>query len=238
MARWGLRHRFELTRLETAGVLISVAAALSGVFLLGVYAGSGLGGRQLASEGQVVTLPVAPVSEEPAERNEPTIDDTVGTSARLATAPSGETALPGPRGERPEPTVSAGRIEGRVPATTEGSEPAPGAGAKREPAPPAPTPKTRAALAGNKPAPGLPGSAGGGNWSVQVSASRDPSTADAMLRRLRAKGYDAYVVRVRRQGGTFFRVRVGRYASMEQASQMVTRLRREREVPEAFVASD
>ena len=36
----------------------------------------------------------------------------------------------------------------------------------------------------------------------------------------------------------YYRVRVGHYASMEHASQMVARLRREPGVPEAFVASD
>jgi len=73
---------------------------------------------------------------------------------------------------------------------------------------------------------------------VQVTATRDPRTADDVLKRLRARGYDAYIVRVRREGATFYRVRVGHFPSMEYASQLVSRLRREPGVPEAFVASD
>ena len=41
------RFRFELTRLELAGVVVSTAASLFIVFLLGVYAGRGLGDRRL-----------------------------------------------------------------------------------------------------------------------------------------------------------------------------------------------
>ena len=77
-----------------------------------------------------------------------------------------------------------------------------------------------------------------GTWSVQVTATRESRTAEDLLKRLRGKGYDAYIVRARREGAIFYRVRVGHYASMEHASQMVSRLRREPGVPEAFVASD
>ena len=73
---------------------------------------------------------------------------------------------------------------------------------------------------------------------MQVSATRDPRTADGVLRRLKAKGYDAFVLKVRRRGETFYRVRVGHYVSLEEAQQVVSRLRREPGVPEAFVASD
>jgi cell division septation protein DedD len=73
---------------------------------------------------------------------------------------------------------------------------------------------------------------------VQVTATLDRRTADDMVRRLRAKGFDAYVVRAPRQGKTYYRVRVGRFPSAEYAGQMVSRLRREPGVPEAFVASD
>jgi len=88
------------------------------------------------------------------------------------------------------------------------------------------------------PASSLPASVPGGEWCVQVSATRDPHTADDVLKRLKGKGYDVYIVKARRDGAMYYRVRVGHYASMEHASQMVARLRREPGVPEAFVASD
>ena len=54
-----------------------------------------------------------------------------------------------------------------------------------------------------------------------------------LLRSVRAGGFKA-----RRQGKTYYRVRVGHFPSAEYAGQMVSRLRREPGVPEAFVASD
>ena len=84
----------------------------------------------------------------------------------------------------------------------------------------------------------MPPSTAGGEWSVQVTATREAHTADDLVKRLRARGYEAYIVRARREGATYYRVRVGHFPSMEHASQMVSRLRREPGVPEAFVASD
>jgi len=41
-----------------------------------------------------------------------------------------------------------------------------------------------------------------------------------VLRRLRTKGYDAFVLKIRRRGETFYRVRVGHYVSLEEAQQV------------------
>lgn len=271
MAGKGTRHRFELSRLEIAGVVVSAVAGLFVVFMLGIYAGRGMTDRRLDGGEQIVRLPVAPAAEQtPAAEERLTFYDTLGQDERAGDRrdePGGDVAkaeAPKPAGEasaasRPEPAASAepSREEARKPATGEKPEaekaaaavakapaeeprraaaptPSPAALAKsaRSPAPPA-TARVAVALA-----PATPRSQAKGEWSVQVSASRDPRTADAVLRRLRAKGYDAYVLRVRRRGETFYRVRVGHYASIEDAQQVVSRLRREPGVPEAFVASD
>jgi len=73
---------------------------------------------------------------------------------------------------------------------------------------------------------------------VQVSATRDRRTAENLVQRLTARGYQAYVVKIPRQGEIFYRVRVGHYPTLEAANREVVRLRREPGVPEAFVASD
>jgi len=75
-------------------------------------------------------------------------------------------------------------------------------------------------------------------WSVQVSATKDAATADALVASLRSKGYDAYQVTIRRDGVSLYRVRVGAYASLEQAVNQAKRLRRERDVREAVIVSD
>jgi cell division septation protein DedD len=267
MAGKGTRHRFELSRLEIAGVLVSATAGLFVVFLLGIYAGRGLAERHLDIGQQIVRMPVAPAAEQtPGGEEGLTFYDTLGRDERVAkgdghpvvvppddapiTAPAHERAKPAeiPPAAKPaeaEPTPKAEKVEkAEAPPKAE-----PPVVAKQVPPPPtpafaknehAPTPPStaRVAVALAPAAVPTPRGATRGDWSVQVSATRDPRTADGVLRRLKTKGYDAFVLKVRRRGETFYRVRVGHYGSLEEAQQVVSRLRREPGVPEAFVASD
>jgi len=248
------RFRFELSRLELAGVVVSTAASLFIVFLLGVYAGHGLGDRRLDDAERIVRLPVAPAAAEetPAPEEDLTFDDTLGDDDHPAKAASAGHPPAGDMGhERSTESATHDRGAGDAAAVERlaaGEHAAPPAHGAPTPAPTAgrgaaggPRPaEASVALAIAKPPPasGAGSPSENGAWSVQVTATREPHTADDLLKRLRAKGYDAYIVRARREGAMFYRVRVGHYPSMERASQMVSRLRREPGVPEAFVASD
>jgi hypothetical protein len=66
-----------------------------------------------------------------------------------------------------------------------------------------------------------------GTWSVQVAAIRAASTAGGIARRLRKRGYEAYVVKMKGGGENVYRVRIGHYRSFEDAKRMMSRLRRE-----------
>ncbi|MCC6847293.1 MAG: SPOR domain-containing protein [Deltaproteobacteria bacterium] len=265
MAGKGTRHRFELSRLEIAGVLAGATAALFVVFLLGMYAGRGLAERPGDAGQQIVRMAVAPAVEQtPGADGDITFDHTLDRGARGDGHAEGPGAHPGA-----ERAVAAAPVE-TAPAKTRAEVPvvkapelAPtpytaevaaaakrGAGAaaaapsatpatkvEQRPTPPA-TARVAVALAPAAAPTPVARTGAKGDWSVQVSATRDPRTADGVLRRLRGKGYDAFVLKVRRRGETFYRVRVGHYASLEEAQRVVTRLRREPGVPEAFVASD
>ena len=280
MAGKGTRHRFELSRLEIAGVVVSAVTGLFVVFLLGIYAGRGLGDRRPDDGERIVRVPVAPAVEQtPAPGGELTFYDTLGRPGGVAkpgsdagarpaaappaaavaqapaaalapekkpepladddsdaeAAPSERAAVPQPEvGAKPEPPMKVAKEDHRRPAAA----PSPAVQkAERAPTPPS-TARVAVALAPNAAATPAVRTGARGDWSVQVSATRDPRTADAILRRLKTKGYEAFVLKVRRRGETFYRVRVGHYASLEEAQQVVTRLRREPGVPEAFVASD
>ena len=278
MAGKGTRHRFELSRLEIAGVMISATAGLFVVFLLGIYAGRGMADRRADGGEQIVRLPVAPAVEQtPGTEDGLTFYDTLGQADRVAKAdghggaehhvvvpPADEAPIAGlPRGRgadaaakpvesepvaksaepaakpdapvKMEPAAKLAKEEPVHQAPVPAPSPAAAAKVERAPSPPS-TARVAVALApAAAPTPRPPSK---GDWSVQVSATRDPRTADGVLRRLRGKGYDAFVLKVRRRGETFYRVRVGHYGSLEEAQQVVSRLRREPGVPEAFVASD
>jgi len=281
MAGKGTRHRFELSRLEIAGVLVSATAGLFVVFLLGIYAGRGLAERRGDEGQQIVRMAVPPAAEQtPGTEDGLTFYDTLGGGPRgakgeareadrpaIAPAPENLPAAAPPhehvkpatdvqvaKPAEPEPTAKAEKVENaekteKAEVVVKAPEPPPQM-AKREPVPaptpgraersPSPPSTARVAVAlapATAPTP-VTRTGAKGDWSVQVSATRDPRTADEVLRRLKGKGYDAFVLKVRRRGETFYRVRVGHYASLEEAQVVVSRLRREPGVPEAFVASD
>ncbi|MCC6765017.1 MAG: SPOR domain-containing protein [Deltaproteobacteria bacterium] len=261
MAGKGTRHRFELSRLEIVGVLASATAALFVVFLLGMYAGRGLVERAGESGQQIVRRAVAPAVEQtPGADDDLTFygildqpeggrgegrDAHAGSERAAATAPSA--AAPAKAREdvqvakEPEPTPTPYQAGVAAAPRREPVQAMPSATpvlkVEQRPTPPA-TARVAVALAPAAAPTPVTRTGAKGDWSVQVSATRDPRTADGVLRRLKSKGYDAFVLKVRRRGETFYRVRVGHYASLEEAQQVVTRLRREPGVPEAFVASD
>ena len=76
-------------------------------------------------------------------------------------------------------------------------------------------------------------------WSIQVGVTPDRDAAEALALRLEQLGYSAYVVPFPRNGDSpLYHVRVGRYASMEDAIQTAKRLRTEPGVNDAVVVSD
>jgi cell division septation protein DedD len=82
------------------------------------------------------------------------------------------------------------------------------------------------------------GRVGSGTWSVQVNATQDRGVADRLIADLRARGYDAFIVTQAREGAVWYRVRVGRLRSLEEANALVVELKEREGLPHAFVASD
>ena len=58
-----------------------------------------------------------------------------------------------------------------------------------------------------------------GKFTLQLSSFQDRNEADAFLSSVKAAGYSAYVTEAEVSGkGTFYRVRMGKYASLEAAN--------------------
>ncbi len=72
-------------------------------------------------------------------------------------------------------------------------------------------------------------------WTVQVNATRDMQEASALVAKLCAGGYEAYVVLGPVRGETWYRIRVGRFPSPEKAKEMEERLRRVDGLEAAYV---
>ncbi|MCW5893825.1 MAG: SPOR domain-containing protein [bacterium] len=136
----------------------------------------------------------------------------------------------------PTPRAATGtaRAAAPIPTTPAAATRPAGAAATTAPAArPATPPGAMVALA-QPPAPAAPKRP---TWTVQASPTRDKQEADRLLAALKARGYDANVVTVRRDGDVWYRLRVGRYASPEQATEAMRKLRGAG-VSHAFVASE
>jgi hypothetical protein len=83
-------------------------------------------------------------------------------------------------------------------------------------------PLARVATTPPESAPGTPGSSGGSTYAVQLLAVKSAPQVDALLGRLKVMGFDARVVR---DTSGLFKVRVGHYATREEAQQTQRRLK-------------
>jgi len=83
-----------------------------------------------------------------------------------------------------------------------------------------------------EPARGAPG------YTVQVLATRKEADAEALIKKLKARGYEAHVKRVSDGQTSWYRVRVGRFGGFGDARAMADRCRRELGLEQAFVSTE
>ena len=78
----------------------------------------------------------------------------------------------------------------------------------------------------------------GEKWSVQVSAGSAKDIAGSLVERLKANGYDGYVIQAEVKGQTYYRVRVGRFATREEAESVRRSLALEEGYRDAYLTGD
>lgn len=72
-------------------------------------------------------------------------------------------------------------------------------------------------------------------WVIQVRSTTDRSQADTLTRALVVDGYQAFVVPAEIDGTTWYRVRVGRYRSRDDAETVERRLARRGDIEQTWV---
>jgi len=242
-----------LRLLDRLVLLVAWLVTSAVVYVLGYYVGKGTPARHAAIEERAVRLPVTstppPEGQRPKEAKEfPSfyqalpagerpVDVARGTPvtappaavattlARTTTTVARATAPPTlPR--TPPPSVVPSTTVPRAAATTSTTlvRTPPTTIAPRPPA----TPPTTI----------VPRASGRGGYTVEASPTRSRSEAEQLMATLRRRGYDATLVQVERDGDTWYRLRVGRYASSEQATDTMRKLRDVEGVTHVFVATD
>ena len=238
MAREG-GGRFEFGWFGILGMFFVFTVGSAVIFFLGIYVGKGLQENRLAREERVVRLPMSPAegsaesaqnethSSEQVAQAQPAATASVNLAVRSAVEPAATanplavaTAAPLPAATPPRALAEAVRPTAAS-APVVRSTPAADAFAKADQL--RPTAKVG------------PGSKA---WSVQVNATKDEATADRLVARLTELGYQSFIVRVRLGDETWYRVRVGRFPTMEAATAVVMRLKNEERYSRAFLVNE
>ena len=215
------------------------------IFLCGVLVGRGVRAERAAVDSaMIVDAPVADATSTtgggaPSTANDPraalpprAVDDDLSYTKRLGqTQQVVEDLKPAPA----QNTASA--PGGVVDAPMPNPRPAPVATVAPPPAPkPAPpvapgttttTTTTTATAPPPRPAPPAPAAASKAAFVVQLAALNSRGEADAMAKKLTARGYEAYVQGPATGAPSVFRVRVGNYQTRREAESVAARIEKE-----------
>jgi cell division septation protein DedD len=77
----------------------------------------------------------------------------------------------------------------------------------------------------------------GKTWSVQLNAFPDERSAKQLVDRLKNKGYNAVISEARNKGKVWYRVRVGKYSSREEADKALESFKTRENFEKAFATS-
>ena len=218
----------------TRGQLVLLAGAFTLasviIFFLGMIVGKGIEARKIIkTEEPLVKIPVKPSTQGSAEAPGAPAKEELTFYDTLTKAPGTEA----PAEEKPKDPKSA---EKTAKADVKPSKPT----AKEEPAPATAKAAVKAAAA-EAPAQTrteTPESKErNGSWTVQVNAYPDERSAKLLVDQLKNKGYNAKVTEVLNKGKTWYRVRVGRYESKEEAKKVEETLKSNENFVKAFATS-
>jgi DedD protein len=76
-----------------------------------------------------------------------------------------------------------------------------------------------------------------GQWTVQVNAFPHERDARDLAKKLSDRGYDAYVVPVEIKGRPWYRVRVGRLATREEAKELQETMKSKENLTQAIAVT-
>jgi cell division protein FtsN len=211
-------YEIQLSNKQLVFYFMAGATGLILSFLAGVMVGRGVDQGADVQAARSAPAEERVVAEEPARPAPPPAEEL--TYAQRLESEKADEGLekPGTRiAEKAAPPVTAAA---RVapPATRPAAPPASVAAnpPATRPAAPKPTTPVRAAAAEAPPAKG--------QFTIQVGAFKDRASADAVMGRLKGKGFAAYVLPPATPDG-LFNVRVGSYGARPDAERVQTRLR-------------
>jgi cell division protein FtsN len=227
----GKRLFFTRGQLVLLGGTFTLASAV--IFFLGMIVGKGIEARKIIkAEEPLVKIPVKPSAQGAAEPQGAQAKEEITFYDTLTKTPA-------------EPAAEEKPKESKTPEKTAKTEVKASKSAAKEQAPAASKvvakEMEKAAPAAEAPAPPKAESATNnvhdGSWTVQVNAYPDERSAKLLVDQLKNKGYNAKVTEVLNKGTTWYRVRVGRYDSKEEAKKVEETLKNNESFSKAFTTN-
>jgi septal ring-binding cell division protein DamX len=224
--------RFEIRKGGAFLILVALVGLSGAVFALGLVAGYQMARQNQPDVNQTSTtypLPNAPIEESRQEPGEemspegmsPEIPPPAPAPMKPAAPPSvaaapSVAARPPVAAVRPVPQASP------IARVSPAARPSPATIARLRPPAPAPAPAAPdEEEADDEPAPAMPRHP----YNIQIEAVMDKSGADEMVLRLKKLGYSAQEMTTTLNGQTWYRVRVGPYATAAAAAAAQEKLR-------------
>jgi cell division protein FtsN len=203
--------RFEIRAGGAFLIFISLIGLSGAVFGVGLYAGYYMAQKNqpdLSQTSTTYSLPSAPTEE---SKPPP-----VAEMSQPAAAPTTEPAAPRVAAISPASHASPATVANVKP-------PAP---ASSKPIAPKPPPEEEEANSAAPPSPAVAAPASPHRpYNIQIEAVMDKSAADEMVSRLEKLGFNAQEMTTSLNGQTMYRVRVGPYASSDEAEAAQEKLR-------------
>jgi len=267
MATRQTRRQLQFSGFEMAMIAVSFVVTVTAVFFLGLFVGKKNASYHAPAEDRVARIPVddftkykrpAPI-EKVAKPERPA---PVEAAAPAAAAKADEASAAGVAESGKAATVSSQAGPAPMPPAPVPASPAPDAAKAVEPAADAAVaataPPDAAAVAAAKEAAKAKEAAAkeaaaakqkekekeaaeassGRGYTVQILATRKQADADALVSKLKSRGYAAYIKKVTDGAGAWYRVRVGSYGAFGEAKGMADKCRRDLGLGQAFVSTE
>jgi cell division septation protein DedD len=207
-------HEIQLNGKQLVFLFMAATVVSVVIFLCGVLVGRGVRAERGTDSGAAELSTAEPAPQQAVSPATPT---PAGSDPTAAAAPQAvddlsyfnrlEGSKPAPEQLKAEPPPAAAPSAGKAAAARRSATPPP---APKEPARPA---------AASEPQ--------GTGYAVQIAALNIRSEADAIAKRLAAKGYAAYVLSPAAGTPQIYRVRIGKFGSRREAETMATKLEKE-----------
>ena len=210
-------HEIQLNGKQLVFLFMAATVVSVVIFLCGVMVGRGVRAQQPTAEA---ATEFGPAAAEESPRPEPPKN-----SAVPAPAPPGTAAAPG-SSPPPDPAEDSSYFDQLTKdESKQDSKVAPPVEKERKAAAVPAAVERRAEKAAPPPVTAASGAVTGSGFVVQVAALRDRTEADAIVKRLAGKGYQAFVVNPVPGKPPVYKVQVGRFAERGDAEKTAARLK-------------